>query len=654
MTNGEILIERLKQLDAQLLSPLDLSFASFVCRVAGENDHYPLFLAAALAADASVKRKHTCLDLKEFNGSLDGYFKDTDDGEIPANETAEFLRMLPIPDYWTEQLLACKPAVAIAADGRTSPAPLILDGTRLYIYRDWLCEQDLALDFRQRCAARTVLRASVTGREITAVSSYFHPMTGKIDRQQLAVFAALRQNFTVISGGPGTGKTTVAAALCTRLLETDPKVKITLCASTGKAQARLQEALLEQIPRLNCTAATKDQLRKLPVATIHRLLGSRPGTPRFRYNRNHQLATEVLIVDEASMISQSLMKALLEATPLTTALIMLGDMQQLASVEAGMVLRDFCLAAGGNHFDREFVRDFAAAFPAAAELSAAGDGDIFSNKVIELEENHRFAAERGLGLTVTAFRRLPDHPSPAAVQEIVDAMHNDPSGEITVQMPPSWTSSGFARHLASHLNQTRVDFEGKKRRYLDFRNERSVERAYELYNKFRILCVHRSGRYGAEMINRLIEQQLLPPPEGRRQVFYPGKPIIINENNYAMELFNGDTGIIWPDEHGGLKAFFPGGGAEKREFRSFVPHLLPDFSAAYALTVHKAQGSGFQQVLIITPAELSPLLTREMIYTALSRAEQRAVFWTRSELLAAALQNTVRRHSSLRRCLSKK
>ena len=387
----------------------------------------------------------------------------------------------------------------------------------------------------------------------------------------------------------------------------------------------MQESILAQIPNLNCSDETKEQLQKLPVSTIHRLLGSRPGTPHFRYNHSHKLVLDVLIVDEASMISQSLMKALFEAIPATARLIMLGDMQQLASVESGMVLRDFCLAAEKN--------------------------ETLSKNVVELKENHRFASDRGLGLSAAAIRALPEIPSALEAEKIVDAMCSDSSGEIAILGLPPWMKHEFEKHMDIYLKKVIADFKGEQVPYLSFQSEKSVERSYELFNRFRVVCVHRSGLYGSEVINNLIEQLLMPQTKRNRQLFYHGKPIIINENNYAMDLFNGDTGMIWRDKNGTLKAFFPSPDVNKQEFRSFDLNLLPAFSSAYAITVHKAQGSGFQQILIITPSELSPLMTREMIYTALSRAEKRAVLWTDKKVLSGALQSVTKRHSNLRNCL---
>jgi len=614
----KLLIEQLKELDPKLFSALDLNFASFVCRSAGENDNYPLFLAAALVSSASVKRKYTCLNLDEISGDLNTYFNDLNDFGTRADEIRNILRKFPIPEEWCGKLRPFKKAVSAAVMGKVEFVPLVLDGALLYIYRDWVCEQGLAKVILERCAVSNGMGEV----DVSGISEYFKP--GEPDGQQMAVQAALRQNLTVISGGPGTGKTTVAAAISAMFLEQDPDIKINLCAPTGKAQARLQESILSQISNLNCSAETKKQLSKLPVSTIHRLLGSRPDTPHYRYNHSHKLVLDVLIVDEASMISQSLMKALFEAVPATAKVIMLGDMQQLASVESGMVLRDFCLAAENN--------------------------EALSGNVIELKENHRFASDRGLGLTTSAIRALPENPLADDADKIVETMCGDSSGEIAVQKLPPWVRNEFEKHLDNYLKKVIVDFAGMQIPYLSFQAEESVERAYEQFNKFRVICVHRSGLYGSDVINNLIEELLMPQTKRNRQLFYHGKPIIINENNYTMDLFNGDTGMIWRDENGILKAFFPSSNAGQK-FRSFDLNLLPAFSSAYAITVHKAQGSGFQQVLIITPSELSPLMTREMIYTALSRAEKRAVFWSDPKILSGALQSVTRRHSNLRNCL---
>ncbi|MDD5729322.1 MAG: AAA family ATPase, partial [Victivallales bacterium] len=376
----------------------------------------------------------------------------------------------------------------------------------------------------------------------------------------------------------------------------------------------------------------------------------RPGTPRFKWNADHKLATDVLIVDEASMISQSLMNALLAALPDGVKVIMLGDMLQLASVESGMVLGEFCRTAGSNCFNAEFVADFEQVFPGArGQLESAPDSYIWSGSVIELQNPHRFSVDRGLGMSVAAMRNVLNL---ADAEKILGRMAADQSGEVAIADLPSWNN--FEPKLLSFLKAVQVD----SGRYLSFLREQNVERAYELFNKFRILCVHRSGYYGADMINALVEKSL--SLYGGKRNFpdgsYRGRPVIINENNYALELFNGDTGMIWPDAAGELKAFFPGtdrkSGKGGSGFRSFNLHLLPAHSPAYAITVHKAQGSGFQQILIITPPEPSPLMTREMLYTAVSRAETRAVLWGKNKLLVQALQRVIRRYSNLAAALN--
>jgi exodeoxyribonuclease V alpha subunit len=649
--NNKVLIEKIKQLGPKLFSALDLSFASFVCRGAGDVDNYPLFLASALISNASVKKKYTCLDLENFSDGLVTHFNDLSDFDNQAQITRE-LREFPIPENWSDKLRINSSAVSVPQNGKAEFRPLVLEGSLLYIYRDWFCERALAEIIRKRSMEKPEIKDLELSRKISTISSYFSGTTDKIDWQQMGIFAALKQNFTVISGGPGTGKTTVAAAVCAMFLEENPDIKITLCAPTGKAQARLKESIHGQIDTLKCSKESKERLKELPVSTIHRLLGSRFDSPLFKYGKTRKLVLDVLIVDEASMISQGLMKALLEAIPLSAKLIMLGDMRQLASVESGQVLRDFCYVAGNNRFNSDFAREFERVFPLAEALLESVDDDIFAGKVIELKDNHRFYSNKGLGICATAISALPEKPSAVAAEEVVDKMYDDQSGEIEIHDLPQWLKNGFEKRLGGYLKKLHVNFKTKDINYLDFKNLEKVEEAYELFNKFRVLCVHRRGMYGAENVNNLIEQIVVPRTKYGHNIFYKGKPVIINENNYAMGLYNGDTGIIWPDSNGKLKAFFPGVDVISKDFRSFDLNLLPAFCSAYAITVHKAQGSGFQQVLIITPAEDSPLMTREMIYTALSRAEKKAVFWTKREALLSALQSVTNRTSNLRNCLS--
>ncbi|MCP3968087.1 MAG: exodeoxyribonuclease V subunit alpha [Lentisphaerae bacterium] len=643
------MIEQLRLLPAGMFGPLDLGFAGFVCRSTGYPDNFPLFLGAALACNAAAVRKHTCIDLKELSGDLNCWFTDLSDIVEDESIVREQLAAVIIPERFRQQLLKAENALGVPQGNKVPFKPLILDGSLLYICRDYLSERKLAALMLDFCRGEEH-PAEVKMGSITRISPFFNVMTKRPDWQQLAVAAALRNRMTVISGGPGTGKTTVAAAITALLLEQNPELKMSLCAPTGKAQARLQESVKSQFAGFDCSDEVKALMDNLPVSTIHRLLGSRPGSTSLKYNEANQLNLDVLIVDEASMISQRLMKALFAAIPTHCKIILLGDMQQLASVESGMVLKDFCQATGQNRFSEDFINGCKKCFSTEDILPepAASKDDTLADCVIELRENHRFSSERGLGLAAAAIRALPEKSTKAAVTRLVKAMRGDDTGEISLEKLPSWQNQAFEQTVRQYFKGLQVESKGEKRYFTEYLKEASVRKAYEMFNKFRFLCVHRRGFYGVGNLNKIIERSMYGISGGRE--FYPGKPLIINENCHAMRLYNGDTGMVWQDENGNLKAFFPPL-EEGAEFRRFELGVLPSFSPAYALTVHKSQGSGFQQVLIITPDKESPLMTREMIYTAITRAEKRAVIWSSPELLAEALKTPTSRCSNLRNAL---
>ncbi|QSH40194.1 exodeoxyribonuclease V subunit alpha [Lentisphaerota bacterium ZTH] len=647
--DDKYIIGKLKALPPGIFGSLDLSFADFVCRTAGCEDSFPLFLGAALVCNATVARKHTCINLENLAGDLNCWFTDLNDCAGEEKELRKLLSGIEFPKEFREKLLLLEKAVGIVEGGKVPFKPLVLDGSFLYIYRDYLSERKLASSFKKMCSQPPDVLSLKTGR-ITEISPYFKAMNQRPDWQQVAIAAALRNRLTVISGGPGTGKTTVAAAIAALVLEQDAETAILLCAPTGKAQARLQESVKSQFAGFNCSENIKKLLDNLPVSTIHRLLGSRPGSTVSRFNENNLLNAEVVIVDEASMISQRLMKALFAALPEGCKVILLGDMQQLASVESGMVLKDFCQAAGQNRFTGDFIDDCRQVFSPGEILPepAAQTEDFLANCVVELKSNHRFSSNRGLGLAAAAVRTLPENAELIEVERIIHAMRSDKTGEIALESLPVWQEQKFERAVVEYFNEMQVDFGGQSHRFADYHKHKDVRTAYEMFNKFRFLCVHRRGFYGVHNINRILERHMYEISSGRE--FYHGKPLIINENCHAMRLYNGDTGMVWTAEDGTLKAFFPPL-EEGAEFRCFELGIIPSFSSAYALTVHKSQGSGFQHILVITPDSESPLLTREMIYTAITRAEKRAVIWADAELLTAALMTPTSRCSNLQSAL---
>ncbi len=646
MNSGRIaIIEALR--GKGLFCDADINFARFICREAGTSAGYELYLAAVLVSHAILVRKHICLDLTMLSVDLNSWFSDLADAGQGAEALRHELRQLSIPENWLEKLAGYKLVAGVPGEFK----PLIIKDELIYLYRTWQCEQQLAAMIKSRCGADPYFDAGKVAGRITAVSGRF--FTGSlfeqnIDWQQAAVFAALRNRFSIITGGPGTGKTTVAAAIVALLFERDLNLRVALCAPTGKAQARLQESLGIETEMLHTSRAVIEKTAAVPAYTIHRLLGARPDSDEFKYNRQNQLALDVLIVDEASMISQSLMSGLLEALPPQAKLVLLGDMDQLASVESGMVLRDLCLASQINLFSPQFSEQFKLAVNGSMPALPAATGAVaLSDCTVELQISRRFDPAKGIGLLASAIKALPAYPGNIEVDAIINVACSDKTAQMKVTPLPDFKRGGMEKALAEVLRGQRVVLgDSGEKMLLDYFNAESVEAAYEIFRRFRILCSHRRGMYGAEMFNWLIERIICG--QNNLADFYQGKPLMITANCPPLNLFNGDIGLIWPDENGRMKAYFPGGGQQGNGFFSVEISTLPLFETAFAMTVHKSQGSGFQNVLLIlTPDQDSPILTRELVYTAITRAERHVCIWSSSEVLAASIRRRTRRCSRL-------
>ena len=455
-------------------------------------------------------------------------------------------------------------------------APLVVDRQRLYLRRYWAYEQQLAKAIRARAAV-------ASGAQTKAA-----------DRQQLAALNAVARNFSVITGGPGTGKTHSVLAILRLLAEAGgDQLKIALAAPTGKAAARLTESLR--------AAAIGHE-----ATTIHRLLGPIPDSPYFRHNADRPLTADVVIVDEASMVDLALMAKLFDAVPLTSRLILLGDRNQLASVEAGNVLADICDAAE----------------PSESPLHGT---------VVELERNYRFADTGGIFKLSTA---INDGDADAALA----ALHAADAGL-------RWNKLPAHDKLPAALRDRIIAG------YSAYLRAGDPAAALAELQHFRILCALRHGPYGVDSLNSLAEEVLaeaglLTPRAG----WYEGRPIMITRNDHNLQLFNGDTGIILRDAEAGgeLRAFFA---SPQGKLRRFLPSRLPLRETAFALTVHKSQGSEFNRLLLILPDKDAPVLTRELLYTGITRARETAELWANEDVLRTAIQRRTVRTSGLRDAL---
>lgn len=468
--------------------------------------------------------------------------------------------------------------------------PLILDGGLLYLSRYWNYEDALAKNLRARAASPP---ASYDEDKLTAgLGRYLHDADAA---QREAAANAVRRKFSVITGGPGTGKTRTATVALALLAE-QGVTRFSLTAPTGKAAARLKDSLAQTLDTLAVPAATR-VLLPTDASTLHRLLGTVPGAG-FRHDASNPLSADVVVVDEASMVDLPLMAKLFDAVRPDARIVLLGDPHQLASVEAGHVLGDIC--AGAPH-----------------------------ECITELVKNHRFPGSSGI---YQLSRAVNDGDEPSAL-----ALLNAPPADLTVMKTPAPSA------LASALHGRVV---------AGFRactNAATPEDALRRLGHFRILCALRAGPHGVVNLNRLAEQSLadagLIAPD---KTFYAGRPLLVLRNDYHLRLFNGDTGIVLPDEHGEPRAFF----ADDGGVRSFPTSRLPEHETAFAMTVHKAQGSEFDRVLLVLPERDSPVLTRELLYTAITRAKANAEVWWSEPALHAALARRLVCWSGLKRRLA--
>ena len=595
------------------LNRIDRHFADFIRREAGAVSPW-LGLVVSLASNA-VGNGNICLNLAEIAGKVIRV-----DGEEVV---------VPALDELTDCLAGTK-VVGTPGDFR----PLVLDGNgRLYLYRYWRYERELVRVIMGKAAATCsgideVLIGEGLGR-------LFSGSTGDgTDWQKVAALAALRKTFCVISGGPGTGKTSTVVKIIALLLEQAKggHLRVALAAPTGKSAARLMESIGLMKEQLDCTASIKEQIPD-EVSTIHRLLGAMGGAVRFRHSRENPLPHDVVIIDEASMVALPLMAKLAMALRSDARLILLGDRDQLASVEAGAVLGDICGGGRNEPHSPEFTDLVATvageripAVPAGSSLPPLTDS------LVVLKKNYRFGAESGIG---EVGRRVNAGEGAAAVALLRAGSRTDLAWR-DVPKP-----DGLKKAIAGAV------VEG----YGFYLAAESPADALEFFDRFRILCAMRQGPYGVAGINPFVEDILAD--EGLIDLhsrWYRGRPVMITANDYNLKLFNGDVGIVFPDpEAGGIpRVYFP---APDGGIRKFSPVRLPPHETVYAMTIHKSQGSEFDRLLLLLPAHDSELLTRELIYTGITRAKKRAEIWGDQEVFVAAVARRIDRQSGLKGAL---
>jgi len=574
---------------AGILTAADVHVAQRLGRLGGEA-HEAVLLAVALVV-RSTRHGSVVLDLSTAEATTSPEVDEEGAGpEAPVD--------LAWPVGWVERC-AASPLVG----GPVVDAPLRMHGTRLWLARYWDQEEQVATELRERSAvAPDDLDPAVL---TTGLDRLFRDPADADQRS--AAEACAMSRVSVLAGGPGTGKTTTVSRLLALLKEQQPEWRVRLAAPTGKAAARLEEAVRSSTASLD-HAEDRDRVGELPATTLHRLLGWRPeARSRFRHDRTNRLPAEVVVVDEASMVSVTMMARLLEALRPSTRLVLVGDPDQLASVEAGAVLGDLV--------------------DASSRIAVAA-----------LSTNRRFPATSGIALLAAAVQEgrgedalavlaADDAPEVELVAVADDAVLSvEQVGAVRADV----VRSGTALHDAAEAGDARA--------------------ALAALDAHRLLCAHRRGPRGVTHWSALAERwvsdvhPVVPRADGR----YAGEPLLVTANDYEIELFNGDTGVVVADAHGGLVAAF-GRGGDPIE----VPLVrLGAVRPLHAMTVHRSQGSQFERITVVLPPAGSPLGTRETLYTAVTRATSHVRVIGSAEALVEAIGRPAARATGLRERLS--
>lgn len=597
---------------AGVLAAADVHVARALARLAGEDD--PLVELASALAVRGQRAGHVLVDLSAARSTV-MTTAETDD------EAALERLPWPQPGAWCERL--ARSTLVSAPDGLPPDRPLRLEGSALYLQRYWQDECAVAAELLRRA------RATPDGADRTRTAALLDRLfpDDPSGRQRAAVQQAVESSLSVVVGGPGTGKTTTVARLLALLYDQSlcgqragrhaPAPLVALAAPTGKAAARMAEAVHEEAGRLTIGEAAREWMLALEASTVDRLLGRRPGgSGRSRHDRHNRLPHDVVVVDETSMMSLPLMARLLDATRPAARLVLLGDPEQLASVETGAVLADIVGPAG-----RAPVGE-------AGEPGDARPVSPVAKCVTVLAHNYRF---RGDLVELAAAARAGDGD---AVVKVL----RDPPGEGVKWLETDLSSGTGALEPVVALAAPAVTA------LADACRTGEARLALAALGRFRLLCAHREGPVGASTCNAVLEQWLESSGMVSRQVegYYAGRPVVVTANDYGLSLWNGDLGVA-VNEGGRLVVAFERGASIER----FSPSRLTGVQTAFAMTAHRAQGSEFDEVAFVLPAPPARILTRELFYTAVTRARRSVTVVGSEEAVRYAVARPIARASGL-------
>lgn len=505
--------------------------------------------------------------------------------------------------------------------------PLVLWKNKLYLQRYFAYETQVfekIQNWIQTEKEWESVRMEELKKEKVRIEELFpSSSTNRVDWQLVAALTAVLNQFTIITGGPGTGKTTTVAKVLSVLYHLNPDLKVALAAPTGKAAARMAESL-KNLQHID--SDTKLHFESLEPSTIHRLLGYQKNSIYFKHNAENPIPHDLVIIDESSMIDIALFAKLVNSIRPETKIILLGDKDQLASVEAGSLFGDLCMAqpklnqfsSNRAEFFNQFISNENQKIPVE---NTQESGHLLFEHSVELQFSHRFSDDEGIGQLSKAILRNE--------KDSILKFFNNQDGRVEVD-----------------TNYSEEIFHDFIKGFEAYIREKDIKKAFEKLNQLRILCAIREGEEGIYTLNDRVQKFLqskglihLDSP------FYEHRPLIVNTNNYELGLFNGDIGIVRKDEEGVLKVWFEGADGE---LKSILPAFIDSAETVFAMTIHKSQGSEFGKVMVVLPQSADiPLLTKELLYTAVTRAKEKVIIQGSKEGILACAERRVQRGSGI-------
>ncbi|WP_198265050.1 exodeoxyribonuclease V subunit alpha [sulfur-oxidizing endosymbiont of Gigantopelta aegis] len=584
-----------------------------------------ILLHSIMACSSALREGHTCLKLD--TKSNDASFWQNKDEDKPGYQ-------FPDRDSWHQHLSALniKPD-----DGQT----LVYEHRRLYLRRYWQFEVELANILMALISKKAVVDKGHGKENAKQILQQLFPDTAsdELDWQKIAVANALMRQFTIIAGGPGTGKTfTVTKVLSALQALASNNLHIAMVAPTGKAAQRLNESIQKaKAVLLENNLATIETLDSIPdsASTLHRLLGVIPGSHDFRFAENKKLPYDVVLVDEISMIDLALMTRLMRAIDADCRIIMLGDADQLPSVAAGSVLSDLTPRQTPAYSleSHDILADLT-----GLDLPVQTADHLNLDYLTVLQKSHRFDGVGEIG-------RLASQVIKGSVENSWQILKQ---GEKQIEQIKEASFKTWLEQMVERYYVPLFEIKGN--------DEQAILQAFNQLNQFRLLAATRAGHHGVDNINDIVENYLQAKGliTGSKE-FYPGRPIMITENHYGVKLYNGDTGLIWQQQgdeqddmqESKLQAFFP----ENDSLRRISLARLPHVETVYAMTIHKTQGSEFTHVALVLPEIDSQILSRELLYTGITRASKRLSIWAEQNIWRIAVSRKVQRYSGLEKRL---